>query len=145
MGIMNRRLVVLLLALLAIVPTAAWAQSAGITVDDAWTRPTAGFVKTAAVYFTIVNSGSAADRLIAAGSPAADRAETHINIHEGDIIRMRRVISVDVPANSKTVFQPNGFHVMMTGLKAPLKAGDSVSLSLQFAGAGVITVPVTVR
>jgi copper(I)-binding protein len=145
MDIMGRRLVVLLLALSAFAPTSAWAQSGSITVDDAWTRPTAGFVKTAAVYFTIVNSGSAADRLIAAGSPAADRAETHINIREGDIIRMRRVISVDVPANSKTVFQPNGFHVMLTGLKAPLKAGDSVSLSLQFAGAGVITIPVTVR
>jgi hypothetical protein len=145
MGITRRRLVILLLVLLAITPTAAWAQSIGITVEDAWTRPTAGFVKTAAVYFTIVNSGSAADRLIAAGSPAADRAETHINVHEGDIIRMRRVISVDVPANSKTVFQPNGFHVMLTGLKEPLKAGNTVSLSLQFADAGVITVPVTVR
>ena len=145
MGIARRRLVVQLLALLAILPTAAWAQSGGITVEEAWTRPTAGFVKTAAVYFTIVNSGSTADRLIAAGSPAADRAEAHINIREGDIIRMRRVISVDVPANSKTVFQPNGFHVMLTGLKTPLKAGDSVSLSLQFAGAGVISVLVTVR
>ena len=142
---MGRRFVVLLLALLAMVPIAAWAQSGSVTVNDAWTRPTAGFVKTAAVYFTIVNSGSTADRLIAAGSPAADRAEAHINIREGDIIRMRRVISVDVPADSKTIFQPNGFHVMLTGLKTSLKAGDSVSLSLQFAGAGVITVPVTVR
>lgn len=141
----RRGFVVLLLTLLAPAPMVAWAQSPGITVDDAWTRPTAGFVKTAAVYFTIVNSTSTADRLIAAGSPAADRAETHINIREGDIIRMRRVIGVDVPANGKTVFAPNGFHVMLTGLKAPLKAGDSVSLSLQFAGAGVITVPVTVR
>ena len=142
---MRRRLAVLLLALSAIAPTAAWAQSGNITVGDAWTRPTAGFVKTAAVYFTIINSGSVDDHLVAAGSPAADRAETHINIREGDIIRMRRVISVDVPANGKTVFSPNGFHVMLTGLKAPLKAGDSVSLLLQFAGAGVITVPVTVR
>ncbi len=145
MGIARRQLVVLLLALLAVAPTAAWAQSSTIAIDDAWTRPTAGFVKTAAVYFTIINSGSAADRLIAAASPAADRAEAHINIREGDIVRMRRVISVDVPANSKTVFQPNGFHVMLTGLKTPLKAGDSVALSLQFADAGVITVPVTVR
>jgi hypothetical protein len=145
MAIARRRLVVLLLALLATAPTAAWAQSGGIAVDDAWTRPTAGFVKTAAVYLTIVNSSGTADRLIAAGSPAADRAETHINLREGDIIRMRRVISVDVPADSKTVFQPNGFHVMLTGLKAPLKVGDTVSLSLQFAAAGVITVPVAVR
>ena len=145
MSIVRRRLVVLLLALLATVPTVAWAQSGGITVDDVWTRPTAGFVKTAAVYFTIVNSGSTADRLIAAGSPAADRAETHINLRDGDIMRMRRVISIDVPANSKTVFQPNGFHVMLTGLKTPLMAGDTVSLSLQFAGAGVITVQVVVR
>ena len=145
MGMTRRGLVVLLLALLAVAPTVAWAQSGSITVDDAWTRPTAGFVKTAAVYFTIVNSGGGADRLIAAGSPAADRAETHINLRDGDIMRMRRVISIDVPANSKTVFQPNGFHVMLTGLKTPLTAGDTVSLSLQFAGAGVITVPVTVR
>jgi copper(I)-binding protein len=145
MSIARRRFVVLLLALLAVVPTVAWAQSASITVEDAWTRPTAGFVKTAAVYFTVVNSGGTADRLTAAESPAADRAETHINLREGDIVRMRRVISVDVSANGKTLFQPNGFHVMLTGLKVPLKAGDSISLSLQFADAGVITIPVTVR
>ena len=58
---------------------------------------------------------------------------------------MRRVISIDIPAGKETVFSPNGFHVMLTDLKAPLKAGEQVPLTLQFANAGAITVTVTVR
>jgi periplasmic copper chaperone A len=136
----------LLGALVAIVPvTDSKAQSNGIAVEGAWARPTPGFVKNAAVYFTIVNHGAAADRLVGATSPASDRAETHINIREGDIVRMRRVISVDVPAGGQTVFSPNGFHVMLTGVKAPLKAGEQVPLTLQFANAGAVAVSVTVR
>ena len=126
-------------------PASVRAQSNTLTVEDAWARPTPGIVKTAAVYFKVINRGTSSDRLVAASTPAADRAEMHINLHEGDVVRMRRVISIDVPAGGEQVFSPNGFHVMLTGLRQPLKAGDAVPLTLQFDHAGPITVTVNVR
>jgi len=131
---------------LAFAPAAfAQAQRGDLTIQDVWTRATPGNAKTAAVYFTVVNRGGEADRIVSASSPAADRADMHTDIHDGDIMRMRRVVGVDVPAGGRAQFSPNGSHVMLTGLKAPLKAGDTVPLTLHFERAGDITVTVTVR
>jgi hypothetical protein len=135
----------LLGALFAFVPVTVRAQSNGLIVTDAWARASMGFVKTSAVYLTITSSGEAGDRLVAASSPAADKAEAHIMLRDGDIMRMRRVIGVDVPPGSKTVFSPNSFHIMLTGLHAPLKVGDQFPLALQFANAGIVNVTVMVR
>lgn len=123
----------------------AQAEKDGITVQDVWTRATPGNARTAAVYFTAINRGGESDRITSASSPASDRAEMHTTIHDGDIMRMRRVISVDVPAGGRAEFKPNGFHVMLTGLKGPLKAGDTVPLTLHFDRTGDRTVTVTVR
>lgn len=123
----------------------AQAEKDGITVQDVWTRATPGNARTAAVYFTAINRSGESDRITSASSPASDRAEMHATIHEGDIMRMRRVISVDVPAGGRAEFKPNGFHVMLTGLKGPLNAGDTVPLTLHFDRSGDRTVAVTVR
>lgn len=123
----------------------AQAEKDGITVQDAWTRATPGEARTAAVYFTAVNRGDESDRIMSASSPASDRAEMHATIRDGDIMRMRRVISVEVPAGGRAAFKPNSFHVMLTGLKVPLKVGDTVPLTLHFDRTGDMTVTVTVR
>src|SRR5690242_3336429 len=144
---MRRWSTIAVFALIAAFATAAFAQAEknGITIQDAWTRATPGNARTAAVYFTAINRGGESDRITSASSPASDRAEMHTNIHDGDIMRMRRVISVDVPASGRAEFKPNGFHVMLTGLKGPLKAGDKVPLTLHFDRAGDMTITVTVR
>jgi hypothetical protein len=144
---MRRWFAVAVFGMIAAFTSAAYAQAEkdGITIQDAWTRATPGNARTAAVYFTAINRGSESDRITSASSPASDRAEMHTNIHDGDIMRMRRVISVDVPAGGRAEFKPNGFHVMLTGLKGPLKAGDKVPLTLHFDRAGDMTITVTVR
>jgi hypothetical protein len=133
-----------LLAVIA-APEILRAQDKTITIENAWTRPTPGGAKTAAVYFTAVNGGATSDRIVSAETPAADRAEMHIDLMEGDVMRMRRVLGVDVPANGRTAFSPQSFHVMLIGLKAPLKAGDKVPLTLHFDHAGDVAVTVNVR
>jgi copper(I)-binding protein len=144
---MRRWLIVALIALLtALTPTAfAQAEKDDITVQDVWTRATPGNAKTAAVYFVAINRGSESDRITGASSPASDRAEMHTNIRDGDVMRMRRVISVDVPAGGRAAFSPAGFHVMLTGLKTSLKPGDTFPLTLFFDRTGDRTVTVTVR
>jgi hypothetical protein len=144
---MRRWFAIAVFGLIAAFASTAYAQAEkdGITIQDAWTRATPGNARTAAVYFTAINRGSESDRIVSAASPASDRAEMHTTIRDGDIMRMRRVISVDVPAGGRAEFKPNGFHVMLTGLKGPLKAGDKVPLTLHFDRTGDMTVTVTVR
>ena len=141
---MARTLAVAALAWLA-VAACAHAEGGAVELREAWTRPTPGGARTAAIYLTAVNHGAATDRIVAAQTPAAERAEIHVDIMDGNVMRMRHVMSVDVPAGGETAFKPGSFHVMLTGLKAPLKAGDSVPLTLTFEGAGAVTATVTVR
>jgi copper(I)-binding protein len=146
-SLMRRWLAFSVFGIIAALATGALAQAEkdGITVQDVWTHATPGNSKTAAVYFTAINRGSESDRITSASTPAASRAEMHTTIRDGDIMRMRRVISVDVPAGGRTTFSPSGFHVMLTGLKDSLKIGDTVPLTLHFDRVGDVTVSVAVR
>jgi len=105
-------------------------------------RPSAG--KTGAAYFTVESKG-AADRLVSAASPAADKAELHSMTMEGSIMRMRPVEGIDVPAGGKAVLRSGGLHVMLFGLKAPLKEGDKFPLTLAFAKSGKVEIEVVVE
>lgn len=115
-----------------------------IAVENAWARATPPMAKTGAVYVTIRNNGPMSDRLVAASTPVAGTAELHTHIHEGNVMRMRKVESVPVEAGKTVAFAPGSLHVMLIGLKAPLKQGASVPLSLTFEKAGEISVSATV-
>jgi copper(I)-binding protein len=105
-------------------------------------RPSAG--RTGAAYFAVESKG-AADRLVSAASPAAEKTELHSMTMEGNVMRMRQVEGIDVPAGGKAVLQSGGLHVMLIGLKAPLREGDKFPLTLTFAKAGKVEVEVIVE
>jgi hypothetical protein len=109
------------------------AASAQVTVKDAWVRPTIGAGTATAGYFEITSAKPA--KLVGAQTPVAPSAELHEMKMDGDVMRMRAVDVVPLPAGQPVTFRPNGLHVMITGLKAPLKAGDSVPLTLLVEGA----------
>jgi len=119
---MNKHAFVLAASLLA---SAAHAQ---VTVDKPWVRTTVARQTTSAAYFTItsVQGGS----LVDASSPVADSVEVHEMKMVGDLMRMRSLPALPLAAGRPVEFKPNGLHLMMTGLKAPLKAGDVVPLKL---------------
>jgi len=123
---------------------AASAAQAQITVQEAWARATPPGAKIAAGYLTVRNAG-AADRLVSASSPAAERVETHISIREGDISRMREVKGYEVPARGALELKPGGAHLMLVNIKAPLKDGMTVPLTLRFEKAGEIKTQLEVR
>ncbi len=114
-----------------------------ITVADAWAR--ASIVKNGAAYVTIMNRGAKADRLIAAATPVAGKAELHTHVMDGDIVRMRRVAAFEVAAESHTALKPGSMHIMLMGLKKPLKSGEMIPLTLTFETAGRIEVMAHVR
>ncbi|CAM5276207.1 Copper chaperone PCu(A)C OS=Stutzerimonas stutzeri OX=316 GN=CXK95_09585 PE=4 SV=1 [Stutzerimonas stutzeri] len=97
-----------------------------------------------AVYCVLSNAGDQDDRLIAAHTPRAEKAELHTHVREGDMMRMQQVDSVAVPAGESVRFQPSGNHVMLFGLKQPLAAGERFELTLEFEHAGEITTNVDI-
>jgi copper(I)-binding protein len=76
----------------------------------------------------------------------AERAEIHEHRMDHGVMRMRQVTGgVEVVASKKIVFEPGGLHVMLIGLKHPLKEGESFPLTLRFQKAGVEQVTVAVQ
>lgn len=120
------------------------AQHDGVSVEAPFARASAGPARNGAAYLTLKNAGGHADRLIGASTPAAERAELHTHIKDGDIMKMRQIEAVDVPAGGMAMLEPGGDHVMLMGLKAPLKEGESFPLTLIFENAGEVTVDVAI-
>ena len=121
--------------------SAAGARTPAITVTDAWSRPTPPGAPTAAGYLTITNTGAKPDRLVSAETPAAAGLTLHLMTDTGGIMRMRAVPEgVMVPPRAGVSLDPNGYHLMFEGLKAPFKAGDQIPAVLHFQHAGPIKV-----
>ena len=125
---------------LAVVATSASAQ---VRIDDPWTRATPPGAKVGAGYMKITST--AVDRLIGASSPAAARVELHVTEKKGDVMRMREVKVYDIPARGSFELSPGGAHLMLVDLKAPLKEGAKVPLTLRFEKAGEVKVELQVR
>lgn len=106
-------------------------------------------VSTGAVYFrSLRNTGKTPDRLLSASSPVAARVGLHTMNMDGNVMRMREVPAIELPARSETKMghaQTNGYHLMLEGLKAPLKDGDRFDLTLRFEKAGERTVQIWVQ
>jgi periplasmic copper chaperone A len=127
---------------LAALPGAAAAQ--GIRVVDAWSRPTPPGIEIGVAYFTILNAGKN-DRLLRVSSSVSRRAELHASSMSDGIMKMQPLGEVAVGAKTTLSFEPNGRHVMLTGLKRPLKEGQVFPLILTFANAGRVETMVRVR
>jgi copper(I)-binding protein len=120
------------------------AAAGGLTVENAWARPTAPGQSAGGGYLTIRNQG-AADRLLGMQAGVSEKVELHTMAMQGDMMQMRQVDAIPVPAGTTVQLKPGGLHVMFIGLKAPLKQGDRIALKLRFERAGELTVPMLVR
>ena len=135
----------LLLLPLAVVATFAHAGSTDVAVADAYVRQPPPAARTGAAFFTLKNAGKTEVRLVAAENPASNITELHNHINEGGVMKMRQVKDIPVPAGGQAKLEPGGLHVMLIDLKQPLKAGDTVPLTLRFDDGGKQLVNVPVR
>ncbi len=131
---------ILTAALMAALATPVF--SADLSISDAFSRATPG--NGPGVAYLIIHGGSAPDRLVGASSPLAAKVELHTMSMKGDVMQMREVDAVEIPANAPIKFAPGGLHIMLTGLKARLKPGEMVPLTLTFEHAGTRTINVPV-
>lgn len=116
-----------------------------ISVRDGWARET-GQSGIAAAYLTIQNNGGADE--LAGVRADVGKAMLHESSMDGGIMRMRPIAPGEglvVPSNGKLVLAPGGAHVMVTGLKRPLKPGDQFELTLLFDKARAKKVKVAVK
>ncbi len=109
-----------------------------ITVKKAWVRPAAKN-SNSAIYFIIENKGPKEDILLSVVSEVAELVEVHETYKKGnDLMGMREVNLLHVPAKSTLEFKPGSYHVMLINLLKDLTTGLSVNATLNFKNAGKI-------
>jgi periplasmic copper chaperone A len=105
-----------------------------IQVEGAWARATAQGQDTAMVDLAITSAKDA--RLTGFSSTACKTAKMHSMTHDNGMMKMREVQSIELPAGRRVTLNESGYHLMLSGLNAPLKAGDSVPLTLNIKVGG---------
>jgi periplasmic copper chaperone A len=143
---MKKRLSAALVGLLLSLGTFAHGFQVGdLKIGHPWARPTVQGQMAGGGFLKVENTGKTADRLISGTTTAAERLELHTMAMEGDVMKMRQVEGIDIPAGATVELKPGSFHVMFMGLKAPMKLGDKVPVTLKFAKAGEVTVEMWVE
>ena len=145
---MRRYVLVALLSAALGVGSAAAARAedsgGGIAVTAAWARATPPGAQTGAAYVTVVNHGTADDKLIAVSTPVAKMAQLHTTIDDNGVMKMRPIAAIDVKPGATVALKPGHMHVMLMELAHPLSEGTSFPLTLTFAKAGKIETTVKV-
>lgn len=119
------------------------AYAGDIQVEGAWTRATLPGQDMAMVYMSITSKQAAT--IVGASSKASKAAEMHTMEHKGGMMKMYEVKSISLPANARLEMSMHGYHLVLAGLKAPLKAGATVPLTLNIEMADKSIVKVDVQ
>lgn len=116
-----------------------------LLIDHPIARETAGTKAPGGAFMTIRNSGDQVDRLIAARTPAAGKVEFHESVVDGDIIRMRPLSAINLPARATVELRPGqGMHLMLINLTSRLQRDESFPMTLTFEKGGDVEISVRV-
>jgi copper(I)-binding protein len=141
------KVLILPLALMLAASTAQACEIAtlgDLTIERAWSKATIGADRPAVFYVEIANKGADDDALIGIATPAAGMPMLHETVVKDGIASMPHTMSIPVPAGQTVTLAPGGYHGMLMGLTAALKAGDKFPMTLTFEKAGAVTVNVDV-
>ena len=120
--------------LFTILAMAAFAAHAQTSVKDPWVRGTVAGQKATGMFAQVTST--AGGKLVAASSPVAGVVEIHEMVMDGNVMKMRAVAGLELPAGKAVELKPGGYHVMLMDLKQELKAGDTVPVTLVIEAAG---------
>lgn len=141
-----RKLVLEVLAATALTIGSILASTPGVLANDVMVKgafarasavPTA---KAGAVYMTLSNKAAAPDKLLQITTQSAASAGVHESAEKDGVATMRPVETLEIPAGGSVELKPGGYHIMLMGLKAPLKKGEMIMLQLKFERAGRVDV-----
>jgi periplasmic copper chaperone A len=105
---------------------------AGVSVSNPWVRGVVAGQTVTGAFMTLKSSEDV--RLVEAASPVAGKVEIHKMAMENDLMTMRPISALEVPANTVVELRPGGYHVMLIDLKKPLVTGERIPLKLTFEG-----------
>jgi periplasmic copper chaperone A len=117
---------------------AACSALAQVKVEGAWARPTVPGQQGGGGYLSITSQS--ADRLLGGSTALAERFELHTMSMKGDVMEMRQVEAIELPAGKTVELKPGGLHVMFIGLKQALPVGTKLPVTLKFEKAGELEV-----
>lgn len=116
-------------------------KAGDIEIGHPWTRATPPAARAGGGYLTLTNHGQSADRLVGGSSPASGRVEVHkMEVVDG-VMKMRELADgLPIPPGETVKLEPGGFHLMLIDLKAPIREGEKVPVTLRFEHAGTVDV-----
>lgn len=121
------------------------ATLASLGIEQPWSRALPPTAKTGAVFVGIYNQGED-DRLVAADTPIAEKAELHTHRMQEGLMQMIQVKGIEIPGHGgRLELKPGSYHIMLIGLKQPLREGDRFPLQLTFEKSGTVELDVEVR
>ena len=138
-----KRLIVAAIFILAVSPFTA--AKAAIQIDSPWAAQQLDMTKPGGIFMKIVNGGANADKLLSVSTPVAKVAQLHNAKMKKGKMRMRRTKALEIAPGKAVSLKHDGLHIMLVGLKAPLKKGTSFPVTLKFEKAGTVEVQVTVK
>ena len=122
------------------------AFAAGMNVNNAWARTTVKGMDMGGAFLNVDNETGRDDVLLGGSTPVADHVEIHTHINENGVMKMRQVKEgVVLPKNKEVKLEPGSYHIMLMGLKAPLKEGQKFKLTLKFKNSKPQTVTVITK
>jgi copper(I)-binding protein len=123
---MKRILIIAALLTASAAAAPAWSQ---VSVSEPWVRATVAQQKATGAFMTLTAAQDG--KLVAASSPVAGVVEVHEMKMVDDVMRMRQIAALALPAGQAVALSPGGYHLMLLDLKQPLKDGDVVPLTLE--------------
>ncbi|WP_372763687.1 copper chaperone PCu(A)C [Litorivivens sp.] len=117
--------VLLFFLILTVLPVSA------VEFHQAYVRGLPPTQSATAAFFRVSNPDAEAWTLTAVYSDIAESVEIHEHVHSAGMMQMRQRKSLTVPAGGEVVFKPGGLHLMLIGLKQPLREGQEVALCFE--------------
>jgi copper(I)-binding protein len=136
-----------LLAFSAGAATADTVTAGMLAIEGAWARPTPEGTSISAGYVKITNHGDAPDVLLGASTPAANSAELHESAMTADGVMTMRPLEngLEIKPGETVELKPAGAHIMILGVKEPLKDGQTIPVTLNFKTAGPVAVTFPIK
>ncbi len=116
-----------------------------IEVNDPFVRAVPPGASNTALFMILKNSGKTDLVISEISSPASRAAEVHMSMHKGGMMEMHHVPELTIKSGESVSFSPDGYHIMLIGLKNPLKEGTIVALTLKFKNGDTLKIDAPVR
>ena len=142
---MKNRLWALALALLGSIAESHEFKAGAIRVVHPYAVPSLAGVANGQGFVDFTNRGAVSDSLMGVSTPAAQRVEIHEMKMDGAVMRMRELTSVTIAPGQTVRMADSGLHLMLMSLKAPLKVGDKIPVTLKYARAGDVRIEMWVQ